>query len=379
MTFSLFRASRNRLFCLLLAGVAFFATGQVQAEQLKRLYTDQVLVLDQGKDERDRAISQAFSRVFRRLTGQALSIYVASPPRSAENYLEQYSYAASDQFIKTTTSGMDELLPALTLELRFSPEAMESYIKQLGAPVWSANRPSTLVWMVIDRKGERRFISPDVDALEYNHIRQQDALLGLPFVLPLHDLEDQLQLGVDDVWNLDQNLIHRASLRYNADSLLVVRAAETVGGKWLGSWHYYLGGQGFDVDVENDNLLGFVDTGLETLASYLAERFTVNVQGDHMLQLTITGIPNFAALVEVRHFLGSINNVESLLVTGLVDDSLSVTLAIEGDEAVFRELVALGNILEPVQTFGGNSDFMQTFRLLTYRYKGKFLSPQVSP
>ncbi|MCB1615686.1 MAG: DUF2066 domain-containing protein, partial [Pseudomonadales bacterium] len=277
---------------------AGFSVEKVHAEQLESLYDEQVLVLNQSEGERARAGRQAFERVFRRLTGKQLSGFVSAPPGNVDNYLEQFSYAPSDKFIESNSSGFEELLPAIALNFRFSSEAMGEYARRLGVPLWSANRPTTLVWMVVDRQGSREYLNEEGFGLEYGYIRQQDTLLGLPIIFPLHDLQDELVVSVEQVWDLDQDAIHQASLRYQADSILVVKVAETASGKWLGSWHYYLGGKGFDIGVESESLFGFLEAGIENLSGYLAQRFTVSDTLDHRVQLSVSGVRGFSALVD---------------------------------------------------------------------------------
>ena len=85
--------------------------------------------------------------------------------------------------------------------------------------------------------------------------------------------------------------------------------------------------------------------------------------------MSVSGVRGFSALVDVRRFLKNINTVESVVLNEVIDDTVFFTLSIEGDVKLFQDLVALGVLLEPVETFSKDSEFFNTFSLLAYRYK----------
>jgi len=67
-------------------------------------------------------------------------------------------------------------------------------------PIWGKQRPSTLVWLVVEDEGGRRLIGTDEESEYLSVLKERASVRGIPMLIPLLDLEDNARLKPSDVW-----------------------------------------------------------------------------------------------------------------------------------------------------------------------------------
>lgn len=114
---------------------------------------------------------------------------------------------------------------AKTADISFDPAAVQHLAQTLGLPVWASDRPAIMLWLVDNRGnsrgGERRIMLDQEYSAAREQLRQVAMERGIPLLLPLGDLEDNMALSASDVYGNFINPIAAASLRYQPDAVLV--------------------------------------------------------------------------------------------------------------------------------------------------------------
>ncbi len=112
------------------------------------------------------------------------------------------------------------------LRIHFDPAAVLGLVDAAGLPVWSANRPTVVAWLVVERGGVRRVVDGghELAVPLVRRARQR----GVVLKLPLMDLEDRLLVQPSVVWGRLFSALSEASGRYQADVVLVGRLQEQV-------------------------------------------------------------------------------------------------------------------------------------------------------
>ncbi|MGL4270438.1 MAG: DUF2066 domain-containing protein, partial [Plesiomonas sp.] len=114
---------------------------------------------------------------------------------------------------------------AKTADVSFDPAAVQHLAQTLGLPVWASDRPAIMLWLVDNRGnsrgGERRIMLDQEYSAAREQLRQVAMERGIPLLLPLGDLEDNMALSASDVYGNFINPIAAASLRYQPDAVLV--------------------------------------------------------------------------------------------------------------------------------------------------------------
>ncbi len=329
-----------RLLCcwlILLLGLS----AATQAEQLDGLYDVTVAVNSQSQRDLNKAGKVALLEVFTRVTGS--DEWVNTPAlddasRNAKRYLKKYSYSRQDD-----EEGAEQLL--VTLE--FEEGLVNQVLRNAGLPIWSANRPSVLLlWVVLD-KGQRSIVSaasqPELVAALQRHATRR----GVVIKLPLMDLEDNIAVSANDLWNMDIQRAHIAAQRYGADSLLVGRASHLTNGKWLGNWQYRLNENDIAIDSSGDDVDSYIAAAIDAVARQQASAYAIAPVriAEQGVLMRLENIKDFRDYARVISYLEALAAIQHANVVAIEGDEIIVQLTAEGQLSQLRQALALDNVL----------------------------------
>ena len=167
---------KNSIALSLLLGLSVI-TGLSQALPVSGLYNHEVAVGNESDSERDRAFSEALSAVIVKVTGARHWLeepVIATALRNAQNYVEGFDYRTeivvadleevSDDQAQPQTEPQTQPQTQVTvstveqnfINVIFASDLVDDLLASANVPVWDSNRPSVLVWMVLQNdQGER--------------------------------------------------------------------------------------------------------------------------------------------------------------------------------------------------------------------------------
>ena len=346
------RCSKRRVLMALWGCAITFSAA---AERVDNLYRERVLVANQSDAVRNQAAAEALQLVLLRASGRqtladstALTRALAKPQRLIDSF--RYESALDDEAGQAQTR----------LQMTFSQNSVESLLRDAGLPIWPENRPSLLMWLVRDDVHTGRQIvafadEPEVEAQLVISAQRR----GLPQVLPLLDLQDQLSLGAEQLWQLDQQAITAASARYAVDAILVGRYSQTTGGEWLASWSLQHRQKQQLFDSRGDDLQALFDRGLGEVAHYLSGIYGITATDRHAdtLVMEVSGIDRFPSYVALTDYLDSLAVLRHVQLLEVRGQSLRFALQPEGRMSLLLDALALDKRLKPeaVVTIAGPS------------------------
>jgi hypothetical protein len=325
------------------------------------LYEAEVPVASQDAKDRDRALRTALLEVVVRVSGQrrvsptgVLSAAVQNPSR----YVQEYGYGA-------LPGGGGASRPAAAgaprLWARFDPNALNQLLRQAGLPVWGRSRPTTLIWLAVERGDQRDFVGvgdPLAGALQ-GRARAR----GLPIALPSLDPQERGGVRVEDVWNDLPDKVTPGSRRFGADAVLLGRARERIPGLWETRWTLVAGGspERFTADGEQiDKVVAEgLDKAVDVLVGRLPQASPTSTQEGPLPELVVTGVSSFEDYARVRKYLEGVDGVSSVQTAGLDPGRVIFRIKARNDREGVSRSVALGRTLAPVQA---NADW--TFQLV---------------
>ena len=320
----------------------------VHAEQVEGLYRVSVPVSSQSARELSRASKAGLSTVFVRVSGNADVIgnrTIAEAINRPKNYTRQFRYGSS----RDAEDGSEQLF----VVLEFEPKLVDERLREAGLPLWSSNRPTVLVWMVIEDRQGRRFASAERDADIITAITDNARRRGLALKLPMLDLEDMVAVSPDDMWQLNSRKALTASERYQADSVLFGRATLLTNGRWLGSWQYLLNGQRVVFDGDADTIERYVGGSIDQVAELLAAEYAivpVKIAEDGVL-MRLSGVGNFVDYARAIAYLESLSAIRHANVVHIEGDDIIVRLVADGLLPQLQQAFALDNRLLPASGF----------------------------
>ena len=355
------------------------------ALQVPGLYSYQVAVSNDSDAERTRAFGEALSAVIVKVTGTERWLQdprVQRALESAQRYVEAISY--SSEFIERQAPPVipveavdaDTTVPAveparsITVEQRyvtvtFAAGLINELLTGASVPIWDSNRPSVLVWMVIqDTTGDRRLLTQETDPEIVDTIRQFSTNRGLPLIFPVLDFEDRRNLPVDALWSLDETAIRIASERYGADTILSGRLLLTASGEKVGLWQFIFQNQatvfdGFDVDLQ-----AYLNAPLDRITNQLASYFAIVPAStdQNYVRLRVEGVDDLQAYSALLTYVRTLGLVRSVAMTSIDGARLELEVGLQGSAQQLLELIALDRDLLPITASRNSEDPVLHYR-----------------
>ena len=338
-----------KLSLLLVMAVLLLCVPAGEALVVDGLYNYRVPVTDESEAERERAFQVAFSGVVLKVTGHGRWLShpaVISARLRAGDFVEAFAYGS-----ETADPAPDPALEERRyLEVDFAQQPLNEMLRDAAIPLWGSNRPSVLVWIVLqDPGGDRRPLSPDSDPETVELIQRLAAERGLPVIFPLLDFEDRRSLPVDVLWSLDEGAVRAASLRYGADSVLAGRILQTASGELAGLWQFIFQDEAEIFDGLDTELAAYLRVPLGRITDSLADYFAVVRQdaAADSVRLHVDGVRDLATYTALLAYLQGLEPVGSVTIAALNGYRLELELGLEGDVQRLTELIALDRDLLP--------------------------------
>lgn len=334
----------------------------VAAEQLSGLYDVAVPVASQSSRDLTAASRDGLRTVFVRVSGDANVVQqksVASAIRNAGDYTRLFRYER-----RADSSGDSE---QLWVVIEFEQLLVDQVLREAGLPLWSSNRPSVLVWMVVEDADGRRFVGVERDPDTVEAVITNAKRRGLPVRLPGLDLEDMVALSPDDLWQLRSFRAQQAAERYLSDSVLFGKLTQLTNGEWLGRWRFDFNHQQFLFDGAASNIDDYVGEALDQVAEWMAAEYAISPVklSDNGILMRIVGIKSFIDYARAISYLEGIAAIRHANVVTIAGDEILVHISADGLLSQLQQAIALDVKLTAVAV----TDYQQNYPVdLNYRW-----------
>ena len=313
------------------------------AMKVQNLYEVAVPVASQSNQNLLTATREGLSTVFIRVSGHADVVKnpaISAAINQARNYTTQFRYE--------TRPALQEGEEQLVLQVEFEQLLVDQQLRAAGLPLWSNDRPSVLVWMVVDDVDGRRFASSERDAELLQAIVENTDRRGLALKLPTLDLEDMVAVSTKDVWQLNPLTVRPATERYQPDSLLLGRATKLTNGQLLGRWSYYSNKQQFELDGNAGNVNDYIAAIVDKVADMQALQYAIRPvdTADGGVLMRLTGINSFVDYARAIKYLESVSAIRYANVISVADDEIILRLQADGLLRQLQQSFALGKKLQ---------------------------------
>lgn len=250
--------------------------------------------------------------------------------QSANDYISQFGYIER----------LENDEPARYIRFTFSQDIVESLLNRAGEPVWTNDRPVSLVWLAIDENSELSVNT--AGTVNYQTLAATAKARGLPLISPLYDLEDRFSLSAEQVWQFDTAATREASLRYPSDVILSVRALNDSQGQWHSSW---------ELLDDNEPMLGgesclilkdCFDALSKQLAEYWSARYAVTKKysSTDVLKVELKNA-DFRVFSDVSRYWRDLSGVDAIQVVSVDGLNINFELVWRSDVETFKQLIDL--------------------------------------
>ena len=337
--------------------ILLWITG-AQAAVVQGLYESEKVVPNQSKSHRSEAMKTALVEVLAKVSGRpdvGTMPEMASALEKPANYVQQYRYRKipDNSYLSTEAAQGSQLI-----WMRFDERAVNKLLQKNNLPVWGRTRPSTLVWLAVEQDGARYLVGSNSNEEVRYAMENETKRRGVAMVLPLLDLEDQQKLTFADVWNNNQEPVFQASIRYQAEAILVGRISLSGNDSWQGRWVLYEGGQGLSWNSQGTYVNQLLDAGvlgtLEILGSRYAQVYDNSTPG--VFDVAVVDIKSLEQFARVSKYLQSLEQVKGVYPTHVDDTSVTYRLDIRGNSKGLIQTIGLGNVLAAVGSPSGQGN-----------------------
>jgi hypothetical protein len=314
----------------------------LRAELVRDLYTAAVPVPDQAPATLAKASREALSEVLVKVTGSVEVLrnpVISAALGDARGNVQRYGFergAAPDR--------------DLYARIEFDGGWVTALVIEAGVPLWTANRPPVLVWLVEDGPQGHQLVSADSSPSRVEDLRTAFSRRGIPLQLPLLDLADAAALPPQVAWSLDAAAIQGASARYNVQAVLAGRLADLSSGGVAGDWLFLMGDERRGSVITAADAAAFIGDGVALVAETMAARYAVAasaVDGEG-IPMSIRGVVSYADFAALINWLESLELVERARVERVRGDELQLRLVAQADPAQLATILELNKRLLPV-------------------------------
>lgn len=247
---------------LLLAVITLLFSSSLLAVTVDDVYQAQVPVLDKSEEERSIALSNVFSKVILKVTGDP-EVALRDDVRS----IDPQRFLSSFGYVSDPESG-DSLFQA-----SFSPSLIDEFLQQKGIPVWGVNRPMLLFWVeVVDAGYEQTFAQntgPDAEQF-LTELKSS----GLAVSLPKREREVESVFESFYAGAASSSEADVASDEYEQDGYALVRIINR-GNGWRVTGYLLHHNVSYPLEAVYSDYSSAVQGLAGDVAQYLAQRYAI--------------------------------------------------------------------------------------------------------
>ncbi|MEM1403301.1 MAG: DUF2066 domain-containing protein [Pseudomonadota bacterium] len=318
-----------------------------QAELVSDVYSALIAVGDRQADSLSEARREGLLQVAAKASGMQVPAdneVIKGALATVSSYLQGFSY-------------VDGAEGALSVRLDFDEAAIQQLLGDAGLPLWTANRPSVLTWLVMNDGSRRRFASLDEMPQAYAAISGSFERRGVPLQQPLYDLADATALTPGEAWRQSSTALTIASQRYGDPGVLAGRVARLSNGRYAGDWQFLDEGVWHRVTVQVEDLEAFTDAGADLVASRLSARYAVAAAAiDLRHRVVLRGVRSYGDYRSALMALETLETVRQVMPEQLVGDQVTLRVDADADSDQLSRIIELDERFVPARLTSGFAD-----------------------
>ena len=338
----------KRLASLLVLMCSCFET---RADVIDWLYDVEVPVATQSSSDTRAAAARALATVLTRVTGLKV---IPGNPMVSTALRNPGRFYARYRFVRKAGGAKDAMDQQTVLEVGFDPRTIQDLVRSAALPIWSANRPSVLAWIVLEEDVPSLAASDDTTPW-VRTIKARSRDRGLLVQLPLMDLVDRARISGSTVSGGCSEQIVGASERYGAQYVLTARIWMDGGGLWRGVGGLMFEGRQTNFAHEGETRDEVCETVLDAVADELVQRFVVFGLHTEGISIWVSGITSVSEYGSLLRYLQSLEFIDRVDVAEVSIDRIRIVVHTRSTLRGLSELLYSDGVI--TRDASKNSDF----------------------
>lgn len=317
--------------------VTLLLSQSVGAASVDGLHSASIVVQNQSDAERQRGLRNALAQVLIKVSGSRSVLVEPSVKQAIQNplrYLSQFGYA-------------NDKKGAQRLNVDFDEKAINDLLLNNSLPLWQAERPQTLLWLAVEKSSRRQLIGANSHPTTQAWIEKNMQRRGVPYFLPLLDLNDRSLVSVAEVWGGFRDVIRQASIRYSPEATVIGRLYPVAGG-WRSHWSLINEDGSTDTwDADGNSEATVLAAGLDALADRLGRVYSTRIDNSRSAAMTlsvnnVSGVEDYAKILA---YLESLNFIDRVSVQEIRGANASFVIIYKGHLDDVRANIERGRVL----------------------------------
>lgn len=354
-----------------------FLGANASAVTLKSLYDVAIDVESQSGTVRDKAISDAFSSLLVKVTGQT---DIVDQEAGAELMSKAKQFVRSFRYQQIEEQPVDAIISPWkteeeesTLTMKEPEPETESIVKQrlivsfdekavgnalwkAKLPVWGKTRPTTLLWVAFQDSEKRMLLGANQKNELQPYVQNHALKRGLPLRYPRLDDEDKKNINITDVWGAYKEPVKMASMRYATEAVATAQLKLNKDNAWEARWSLLQGDDAEYWRVDAADIQQALEKGIDELAQRIAKRYVqVAVANDGDTLIYISDVSNVFDYNRISKYLNGLAGVKNAELIQVQANDVVFRLELRSSARQLKQSIALGKTLAPQDLFAMES------------------------
>lgn len=331
---------------LILMAMVFINHASLANNPAQSLFQSEISVKDRSQREWNAGIKKALINTLIKVSGNSK---IESLPELKQlphlsSLIQSFSYRRKSIYGK---------LNQLHIVVNFDQLEIKKLLKNIHQPLWSNQRPATLIWLARQNNNSNpEIISKDSQDETMIMLNSTADRRGISVKLPNVDLDDISKISGNDVWKFNTSIINEASKRYGTESYLAVRTYFDDDQYWHATCLWVADGINLQWTLTDKDFQDLVANVINRLADEMAAQFVSNDHGNQNNQLLIrviglSGIDDYSKVINYLHKLPQVKDID---VSGIEAGAAVLAINYRGDEQNLTNAIknAIDHQLQPV-------------------------------
>lgn len=337
-------------------------SASLAALEVNDLYQANVVVDSQAKKQRQHAIKKALQGVFLKVGGKKSVLahdVLNKAQKNASRYVSQYHYQRKDE--------------ELSLVVSFNEDKVNQLFKEANLSLWGSLRPQVILWLIDEQGSSRNIVASDEDTNIPSSINDFSMQRGLPIVMPLMDLTDNEQVVLSDFWGYFPEQILKASQRYFADTIVVMRVSDSSLVKDIDKnetvlatsdaacgllceqqelaipkvldWRVFTQGVLYTQQYKGVDKVRLIEQGLSDITELIYQSYALSTTAENDFIIEVKNVTSLKSDMQLFNFLKGLSAVKAVTLISAQSDERQFKLDLIGSKASFLASLKLNNKL----------------------------------
>lgn len=293
------------------------------AVKIPDIYIAELETTDKSKETLKNNLSQAFSQVLLKITGNSSIMtlpIIQNATSNINNYVVSYNYFGNEN------------QKQLVLHVVFSPHALKELLKNSGQTFWNADRPLTLIWLSLPEKMPVSILSSDDSSDSADAIKKFAKTRAIPIIFPTMDMEDQKRLSEITSTLPDLKQLQDLAQHYGVSCILAGAILNRENEAIESQWRLYLNGSIMEWQTNGANteqtLMNGMERALDMLVTQLGIIESKGLQS--IIDLHINDVHNLKDYAQVLDEIKNMTPVSEVTVRRVSENRLTLRIKLSG-------------------------------------------------